>query len=116
MSHPTQDSPPFGMRHMVPPRGLPPRGPLNMMPPQAMGPIPGPHPGPIGNVPIPLSSPSRPLNGAQHVPGHWPVGSPLGFVPRYPMPGPRGTNFGFALPPPSPVPYAPPPPPPPPDL
>lgn len=84
-----------------------------MIPPQVVGPFPGPHPGPIGNVPIPSSSPSRPLIGAQHVPGHWPVGLPPGFVPRYPVPGPRGTNFGFGLPPPAPPPHPPPPPPPP---
>ena len=112
MSHPTQDSPPFGMRHMVPPRRLPPRGPLDMMPQRAVGPFPGPHPGPIGNVPIPSSSPSRPLIGVQHVPGHWPVGPPPGFVPRYPTPGPTGTYIGFGLPQPPPHPLPPPPPPP----
>ena len=83
------------------------------MMPQTMGPFPGPPPGPIGNVHIPSSSPSRPMIGAQRVPQHWPVGPPSGFAPRYPMPGPRGTHVGFGLPPPPPPPHPRPPPPPP---
>lgn len=131
MRHPTQEGPPFGMRHMgpprgpppgvPPPRGLPPRGPLGMMP-QPMGHFPGTHPGPMGNVPMPPFAPSRPLIGAQHVQGQWPVGPPPRFAPRYPMPGPPqmfqnpgGNIIGFqprdqfGMPPPPPPPFPPPP-------
>lgn len=82
--------------------------------PQTMGPFTGTHPGPFpgatGNVPVPSFTPSRPLIGAQHVPGHWPLGPPSGFAPRYPVFGPRGNNIGFGLSPPPPCPPAPPPP------
>lgn len=111
MSHTTQEASPFEMRHMGPPRGIPLRGPLGMMS-QPMGPFPGPHPGPMGNVPMPSFAPSRPLIGTQHMQGHWPVGPPSGFAPRYSMPGTQGfqnpafqsRDLHYVMPPPPPPP------------
>ena len=115
ISHPNQEAAPFEMRHMGPPRGIPPRVPMGMMA-QPMAPFAGPHPNPMGNAPTPSFIPSRPFIGAQHVQGHWLVGPPPGFAPRYVNPGNQALqNPGFpsrdlhlGMPPP----LAPPPPPP----